>query len=288
MVKEFIYKKVNDCDLHAILFSVEQSNQPLLIYIHGGGLIWGGPNDLAKEQIKLYNHAGYNVLSIAYRLAPETKLPQIIEDVQDALKWVYEEATKEIDFDSSKVAVIGSSAGGYLALLTGTFDIRPKAIVSFYGYGDILGEWYLEPSAHFNTFPTVKKPLADMLIKNKEISEASIFTRYAIYLYCRQQGVWLHYTNDLNGSSLKDELIGYCPRSLIDENYPPTMLLHGDQDEDVPYEESQKMKKALDDKDIKNVFVTIKDGKHSFDKHMHDDQVKVAFNKVLDFLKETL
>lgn len=288
MKKRFIYKRVSDCNLHALLFPVADPNKPLLIYLHGGGLIWGGPNDLIKEQIKLYNEAGYNVLSIAYRLAPETKIQAIAEDIRDALKWVRDEGKKEFNFDSERVAMIGSSAGGYLALLSGTFDIKPKAIISFYGYGDISGQWYIEPSAHFNTFPSVKKPFADMLIKKKEISEASALRRYAIYLYCRQEGEWLNYTVDMNERLTTQGLLEYCPTYLVNDSYPPTLLLHGNNDEEVPYEESLRMKAALDKNKVENQLITIRDGKHSFDKHMHDEQVKRAFDKVLKFLNKTI
>lgn len=288
MKEEFIYKRINECDLRAVLFPTTEFNKPLIIYIHGGGLIWGSPEDLIKEQIKLYNEAGYNVLSLAYRLAPETKIPEIVDDIRDALQWVYEEGIKEFNFNSDKVAVIGSSAGGYLALHTGTFKFRPNAIVSFYGYGDITGNWYKEPSKHFSIFPSIKKPFVDLLINEKEVAEAPILTRYAIYLYCRQQGEWLDYTIDMNEGSIEQDLESYSPIFLIDDTYPPTLQLHGDKDEEVPYDVPLRMKASLNDNHIKNKLITIKGGRHSFDKHMHDQQVKDAFDEVLHFLDETL
>lgn len=288
MAEEIIYKRINECDLRAIYHPVEEANKPLLLYIHGGGLIWGSPSDLLRSQIKIYNEAGYNVLSIAYRLAPETKIPEIVEDVQDAFTWVLEEGIKNYSYNSEKVAVIGCSAGGYLALMTGTFNIKPQAIISFYGYGDIIGDWYQEPSEHFNSFPSIKKPLVERLIKEEEISEATLFIRYPIYLYMRQQGEWLKYTTDFESHTHIEELKSYSPLYLVDESYPPTLLLHGNEDEEVPYDQSLQMQAILNEKNVKNDFVIIEGGKHSFDKLMFRTEVKEAFQKVIIFLNEVL
>ena len=50
---------------------------------------------------------------------------------------------------TSSVAVSGGSAGGYLTLVTG-YRVKPwpKALVAFWGYGDLVGPWYSEPSPH--------------------------------------------------------------------------------------------------------------------------------------------
>ena len=52
-------------------------------------------------------------------MAPETKLPLIIEDIQDAYKWVIEMGPKLFHTDPEKIAIIGHSAGGYLTLVAG-------------------------------------------------------------------------------------------------------------------------------------------------------------------------
>ncbi|WP_217587203.1 alpha/beta hydrolase [Lentibacillus saliphilus] len=284
----FVYKEVDQCSIKAELYPVDQPNAPLIIYIHGGGLVWGTREDINKEQVALYNQAGYNILSIAYRLAPETKLPNIIDDIRDAVKWVYDEGHKHMNFNTEKVAVIGSSAGAYLALMTGTFPVKPKAIVSFYGYGDILGDWYLQPSAHFLTMTNVPEVLAKQLIQPNTIAESPIQRRYAIYLFCRQQGKWLDYVADMGTTSNEDALKQFCPVLHVDATYPPTLLLHGDVDEDVPYEESLKMKEALDQAGVFNELITIPNGKHTFDEHMDDPIVKDAFDRVINFLNKQL
>lgn len=287
MSQTFVYKKVDNCSIKGELHPCSEKNAPLVVYIHGGGLIWGTRNDIKKEQIKWYTNAGFHVFSIDYRLAPETKLPKITSDIEDALNWLSKEGWKKIDFDPNRVAVIGSSAGGYLALMTGTFQLKPKAIVSFYGYGDIIDDWYTKPSTYFNSMTTVPEILANQLIQKEAISEAPIERRYAIYLFCRQQGKWLDYVADIaHDSDLAAQLDAHRPIRHIDNDYPTTLLIHGDQDEDVPYNESIKMRDALEQAGVCVELLTIPNGKHSFDDKMDDSIVIKTYENVIAFLKQ--
>ncbi|MDY0409068.1 alpha/beta hydrolase [Virgibacillus soli] len=284
MSTTYVYKKVNDCEIKGDLYAVKGEHAPLIVYIHGGGLVWGTKNDILKEQILLYNEAGYNVFSINYRLAPEAKLPEIIEDIEDALHWVKHQTA--FHFDRSRIGVIGGSAGAYLALTTGTLREKPNVIVSFYGYGDILRDWYLQPSPHYVKTTMVPEALAKQLVQPSQISEAPIEKRYAIYLYCRQQGKWLDYVTNVNPVTEKETLLKYCPIHKIDETFPPTLLLHGDSDEDVPYEESVRFAQALEKVNVPHNLITIKNGKHVFDQNMGQSRVKEAYEDVLHFLKQ--
>ena len=116
-----------------------------MLWVHGGGLVHGRRRGLPEDQRRLYLQSGYVVVSIDYRLAPETKLPGILEDLGDAWAWVRGHAT-EIGGDPERIAVVGQSAGGHLALAAGQrLRPAPRAIVSFYGYGDLAGGWYAAP-----------------------------------------------------------------------------------------------------------------------------------------------
>src|SRR5699024_326751 len=129
MMKTFIYKETIDCTIKADFYPASTKILPLIIYIHGGGLIWGTREEIKAEQIAMYHEAGYHVCSIDYRLAPETKLSKILKDIEDAIKWVKTKGVNKFPIDSSRIAVIGSSAGAYLALASGTFHTKPNAII---------------------------------------------------------------------------------------------------------------------------------------------------------------
>ena len=142
--KTFVYKTVEEIPIKADLYQAndDRSLKPCIVWIHGGGLIFGGRDAIPGEQMKLYVGAGYSVVSIDYRLAPETKLPGIASDIQDAIQWVRTKGADSLGIDSTRIFVIGHSGGAYLALMSGyLLKNPPKAIVSFYGYGDIEGDW---------------------------------------------------------------------------------------------------------------------------------------------------
>lgn len=84
---------------------------PILVFIHGGGFVFGSL-DSHENVCRFYcARAGVIVLSVDYRLCPEHKFPAGVDDCYAALCWVAEHA-KEIGGDRERLAVIGDSAGG--------------------------------------------------------------------------------------------------------------------------------------------------------------------------------
>lgn len=87
------------------------SPRPALLHIHGGGYVLGMPeiNDAANRAFALA--LGITVVSVAYRLAPETVWPGALEDCYAALVWMHENAA-ELGIDPARIAIAGESAGG--------------------------------------------------------------------------------------------------------------------------------------------------------------------------------
>ena len=283
-----IYKQEENFKLQADFYPAPEKSSPVIVFIHGGGLVWGSREDMKIEHLDFYRQAGFNVFSIDYRLAPETKLPGIKQDIEDALRWIENEGTKQFDYDAEKIAVLGSSAGGFLALLTGTFTTKPKAIISFYGYGDIIGDWAVKPSPHYAAMTNVPRELAKMLVTDNVISVGPIEKRYAIYMHARQHGVWIEEITGLIPMIEKEELSKYCPLYHVQDDYPPTLLLHGTDDEDVPYEQSVAMFENLQNNGVESKLITIPEGKHQFDEEWESPIVQNAFEEVITFLRNNL
>ena len=87
---------------------------PILMWFHGGGWVTG---TLDTEDLLcrlLCDDVGAIVVSVDYRLAPETKFPGAVDDCVAAWAWVTEHAA-ELGGDPARVAVGGDSAGGNLA-----------------------------------------------------------------------------------------------------------------------------------------------------------------------------
>ena len=168
------YKVVDDCriklDVHG---APGDGPRPVVVWIHGGALIMGHRGGIDRALLGALTEAGYVVVSIDYRLAPETKLPAIVEDVQDACRWVRERGPKLFHIAPGRLAVMGGSAGGYLTLMTGfRVEPRPKALVSFWGYGDIAGAWYSRPDPFYRSQPLVSEEEARGAVGRAVISEA--------------------------------------------------------------------------------------------------------------------
>jgi acetyl esterase len=87
---------------------------PALVYYHGGGFVAGDLDDFDIPLRALANRAGCNVISVAYRLAPENPYPAAPDDAWTALEWVSNHSS-EIGIDAQRLAVGGDSAGGSLA-----------------------------------------------------------------------------------------------------------------------------------------------------------------------------
>lgn len=279
----YTYKKVGNCLLKADVYKSVKAYSPAIVFIHGGALILGSRKSINLEQVELFTQNGYTIVSIDYRLAPETKLESIVEDVYAAIKWIKVNGNIMFGIDTEKIAVVGKSAGGYLGLMSGTWDLRPKAIVSFYGYGDILADWACIPSEFYRIRPLLTKKQAYKVVEDHEISEGGE-GRTDFYYYCRQQGIW---TSVLSGYDLaieKDKLTRFCPAYNVDKYYPPTLLLHGNKDTDVPYEQSLQMRNELVKCRIANQIITIAGGEHGFDHDINSAVVKSAFKTLLTFL----
>lgn len=91
--------------------------RPTLVFFHGGAMIYGSLDSHDAAVRHLAEHSGVQVISVAYRLAPETPFPGPVEDCIDALEWVVAHAT-QVDVDPAMLAVGGDSAGGYFAATT--------------------------------------------------------------------------------------------------------------------------------------------------------------------------
>jgi acetyl esterase/lipase len=284
--KTYTYKTVGELPIKADVYRLPGDEvRPVIVWIHGGALISGSRNGPNPEQRKRYLKAGYVVVSIDYRLAPETKLNGIIEDVQDAFKWVRAKGPELYNINPKKVAVIGHSAGGYLTLMTGfAVEPRPQALIPFYGYGDITSEWYSKPDPFYLKQPRVTKEEAYKSVGTKETTGPR---PGKFYLYCRQNGLWPKEVVGFDPEKEPRAFDRYCPIRNVTKDYPPTLLLHGDNDTDVPHQQSVDMAAELKKHGVVHEFISIKGGGHGFDgKGMKDAQVAAAFERVEAFLKK--
>ena len=282
------YKTVGSCQIKADAYRPSTATAPsaAIVLIHGGCLMYGSRQAFKPRQTELYVRAGYTVVSIDYRLAPETKLPAIIEDLRDAFEWVYGSGPKLFALDPQRIAVIGLSAGGYLALMAGwCVQPAPRAIVSFCGYGDIVGDWYSKPDPFYCNQPMISEEESGRRLSGPVISEPYEGRgTEKLYRYCRQNGLWPQEVGGRNPVEDPDFFAQYCPVRHVADNYPPTLLLHGELDTDVPYQQSVLMAEELSRHNVEHELITMEGRGHGFDGEMDDPVVRDAFTRVLAFL----
>ena len=281
------YKRVGDLEIQA---DVYRAGPAAILWLHGGALIFGHRGNLRPAQMEKYTAAGYTVVSVDYRLAPEVKLPEILKDLEDAWTWVQRDGPKLFGIDPRRVAIIGHSAGGYLSLCCGyRCQPRPRALVSFYGFGDITADWEAKPSPFYLKQPAVSKDDAYGSVGGKVVTGTpGPNQRARFYLYCRQQGLWPQEVAGLDPVTENKRFNPYCPARNVTKRYPPTLLLHGDADTDVPFSQSEQMASELKRRDVEHELIRIPGGPHGFDGRMNDPLAAEAFAKVLVFLNRRL
>lgn len=85
--------------------------RPAVLHIHGGGYIAGSPVQDLRHIQEMSTALDCVVVSVDYRLAPETHFPGSLEDNYAALVWLYKHA-RELGVDTKRIAIKGESAGG--------------------------------------------------------------------------------------------------------------------------------------------------------------------------------
>lgn len=293
----YTYKTVGSLAIQADVYGADSpsgTRKPAIVWIHGGCLIHGNRAGIAPDQLDRYLGAGFTVVSIDYRLAPETKLAAIVEDLEDAFKWLREDGGDAIGIDPDRLGVVGHSAGGYLTLLAGhRVDPAPKALVSFYGYGDIIGDWYSQPDPFYNTFDRLSKAEANSVVGEHELVDGMVTPgRRDYYLWCRQNGLWSLKVGGHDPEEEPEWFTPYSPEMNVKsrgKKYPPTLLLHGDADTDVPYAQSVLMARRLKSAGVEHELITISGGPHGFDhspEMASNKEVSGAYDSVMAFLSK--
>jgi acetyl esterase/lipase len=117
---------------------------PVLLQIYGGAWQRGSPED-NPSFASWFASRGYVIVACDYRHAPEAKWPAQAADVRAAIDWVIGHAG-ELGADTSRIALLGRSAGAQLALVAAYQHGSPaRAVVSYYGPTDLAEGWRVPP-----------------------------------------------------------------------------------------------------------------------------------------------
>jgi acetyl esterase/lipase len=232
------------------------SKKPVVVCFHGGAWRMGKRSDMVRWIDGLARN-GYVVASVGYRLAPDYPWPSQIEDCKTAIRSLRANADR-YGIDPNRIAVLGESAGGHLALLTGM--TKPE--------DGFEGKSLPEQSSEVQAVVSVFGPTDLTLYAQDDSAQRSVF-----------QPMFGKKFSESSEPYIKASPIHYVRKGL-----PPILMLHGTSDRVVPIEHAKTLYQKL--RDTNNPARLIE-----YDREDHgwfDPRQAMALRDVLDFLKETI
>jgi acetyl esterase/lipase len=230
--------------LDLYLPSVPQAGRlPLIVWIHGGAFRMGSKEGDADNPLPLdYVTQGYAVASINYRLSQHAIWPAQIEDCKAAVRWLRAHAA-DYGIDAARIASWGPSAGGHLAAMLGVTGAERALDV---------GEHLEQPSA-VQCVVDYYGP-TDFLLMDAQ----------------RPPGGMVHDTPDspeseLIGGPIQDNKAKTAranPITYVSPSAPPFLIVHGDADPLVPFQQSVILRDALTTAGVSVDFHTVLGGGH--------------------------
>lgn len=221
------YRRINDIQYavvegHRLLLDLYQptkeKNPPLVVWVHGGAWRRGSKADMPlMELVK----SGWAVASVDYRLSPVAKFPAQIHDCKAAIRFL-RASGKKYSINPKTIAVAGSSAGGHLAALIGVTN----------GHKDLegtVGE-HLDQSSAVQAIVDYYGPTNFLTILKQSTPHGLSVRVPALQLLLGGQ------------PDEHPELARLAsPVSHVDSQDPPLLLIHGDQDPQVPINQSHEL-----------------------------------------------
>ncbi|HWZ00444.1 MAG TPA: alpha/beta hydrolase [Edaphobacter sp.] len=237
---------------------------PAVLWIHGGGWERGDKNGNSGAQ--LLANQGFVTASLFYRLSGDSPFPADIEDCKCAIRFLRANATK-YGIDPDRIGVAGASAGGHLAELVATADksaglegdgswqnvsSKVQAASAYYGASDFtVGAMQFQ---HHTGQVIVK------LFRGTEKEKPELYRKASPIFYLSKQA-------------------------------PPLLLVHGEEDDLVPFDQSARMADAYRRLGLPVEFIAVENAGHDFE-HVGEapisPSVETVHQKTIDFFKHYL
>ncbi|HWN41273.1 MAG TPA: alpha/beta hydrolase fold domain-containing protein [Thermoanaerobaculia bacterium] len=255
-----------------LLVPASASPVPVVIWIHGGGWFNGSRLPIPAGVSALCSK-GYAVASIDYRLTDTAIWPAQIQDSKGAVRWLRAHAAT-YNLDPDRVAAWGASAGAQLASVLGTsgdegtvtvgnftadlegttggntgFSSRVQAVVSWYGYGDML---------QMNFYPSTQNHDTNGSPESKLV------------------GDWIQKVPERTATA--------SPITFASPDDPPFLVMHGTLDDLVPFNQSELLVDALRRNGVRVTWVPVPNGGHGNAAF----NTAASYQTVYDFLQAAL
>ena len=259
--RDLVYGTPDGTELRLDLYVPRtEAPSPLVIWVHGGAWRSGSKADLPD----LFATSGYATASLDFRQSTEARFPAAIHDIKAAIRFLRAMAST-YGYAADRIAIAGSSSGGHLAALVGVTGGHPalegtigphtdqsssvQAIISYYGASNL--QTILSQSTPFGL--SVRVPALELLLGALPDSVPEL-ARLA------------------------------SPVSHVDSSDPPLLLLHGDQDPQMPINQSHELVGAYERLRLNVSFYVLYGAKHESAPFFAPEQSE----RVLDFLTRTI
>jgi acetyl esterase/lipase len=239
--RDITYAVVDDSELAFDLYMPQATEQspPLIVWVHGGAWRFGSRESV--EVIDLVKH-GFAIASVSYRLSPVAPFPAQIHDIKGAIRYLRANAAR-YGYDAAHIVAAGPSAGAHLAALAAVTNGSAvhegtvgeyldtssdvQALVSYFGASNLTS--ILDQSTPFGL--SVRVPSLELLLGGA-IDERTELARQA------------------------------SPVFYVDAQDPPMYLLHGDQDPQMPINQTHELHGAAKAAGIRVVFDVVHGARH--------------------------
>lgn len=247
-----------------------------ILYLHGGGLMFGQRDDLPEEYITLLTEAGYGVLALDYLLAPESKLEVILDNLQQSVDWFLEKGAETLNVPTSDYYVMGRSAGGYLALYASVHAAQqPLGVISLYGYFNLNEAAFNMPSRHFLNYQKVPDQMLRSLVHQGPLVAAPMEERFPLYLAARQRGNWM---SELTSKAEHATTYSLTKTQLAD--LPRTFIAAATKDPDVPVRQSKLLANYIPNTEL----VLLESDEHDFDRTSIQQHGLPLYHQLVEWL----
>jgi acetyl esterase/lipase len=205
---------------------------PAILVIHGGTWQDGDRHEFGPFNAYLASR-DYVVMSMDYRLAPKYPFPAARDDVLTALAFMKVYAS-ELGIDPTRIALMGRSAGGQLALLAAYTAQEPsiRGVISLYGPADLRFEY--------------ENPGPPKVVDTRAAIEA--------------------YLGGAPGTASDDAYFAASPVNFVTGSSPPSLLIHGGRDPIVSPEHAARLESRLQQSNVKHLVVRLPWATHGCDK----------------------
>ncbi|KAK0270681.1 hypothetical protein LTR35_013963 [Friedmanniomyces endolithicus] len=284
--RTFTYKKVNTLEIPLDFYPPDSAhNVPILLWFHGGGLLQRKRSSVSPHMRRAVHAHHLALVSADYRLAPQVGIAEIYEDVRDCIAFIRNKLPQlagEGVLDASRLAVSGSSAGGYLAFLAGLYvEPKPTVILPIYPITDPLGLFFTTPQPHpFGGKPADVKALERFIDVDSEVvaNNEEDSARSGMYMYMLQEA---------NLGSLLEVKAGddnwRVAKKVYECGLPPAYVVHGDADTAVGVDQADEVVGVMVGCGTEVVYERLRGVNHLFDK-----EESVGMEKMYEWMMKHL